>query len=83
MAGEKQSGTLMVVESHNLLLDTHGNSQVLDLTSLVRDCLAQGGIRCGVVTVFAVGATAGISTTEYEPGLVNRDVRSRTRRFVR
>ena len=30
----------------------------------------------GTVTVFAVGSTAGITTTEYEPGLVNHDLKT-------
>ena len=55
-------------------MSTRGNSQVLDLTPEVRRALVSGSIREGTVTVFAVGSTAGISTTEFEPGLVNRDL---------
>ena len=33
-------------------------------------------MRSGTVTVFAVGSTAGITTTEYEPGLVNHDLKA-------
>ena len=65
----------MPVETHEIKIDSRGNNQVLNLTDQVEACLARGEIRAGTVTVFAVGSTAGISTTEYEPGLVNRDLR--------
>ena len=65
----------MSVETHEIEIASRGNNQVLNLTEQVEACLAQGGIRSGTVTVFAVGSTAGISTTEYEPGLVNRDLK--------
>ena len=65
----------MPVETHQFEIASRGNSQVLNLTDQVEACLAQGEIRSGTVTVFAVGSTAGISTTEYEPGLVNRDLK--------
>lgn len=64
----------MPVETHRIKMSTRGHSQVLDLTPEVRRALAGGSIRSGTVTVFAVGSTAGISTTEFEPGLVNRDL---------
>jgi secondary thiamine-phosphate synthase enzyme len=64
-----------MVETHQIEISTSGNSQVLNLTEQVGRCLAEGNIRSGIVTVFAIGSTAGISTTEYEPGLVNRDLK--------
>ncbi len=33
-------------------------------------------IKDGIVTVFAVGSTAGITTTEAEPGLLNHDLKA-------
>ncbi|MCP4247658.1 MAG: YjbQ family protein [bacterium] len=65
----------MSVESHQFEVDSRGDSQVLNLTDRVARCLAEGEIRSGIVTVFVIGSTAGISTTEYEPGLVNRDLK--------
>ena len=64
----------MAVETHTIQVKTHGNSQVLDLTPMVEASLSEGQIRNGTVTVFVVGSTAAISTTEYEPGLVNKDL---------
>ncbi len=65
----------MPVETHQIEIDSAGNCQVINLTDQLHACLARGDIRSGTVTVFAVGSTAGISTTEYEPGLVNRDLK--------
>lgn len=66
----------MPVETHRISVSTKGDSQIIDLTSDVARCLADGSIRDGLVTVFVVGSTAALSTTEYEPGLVNHDLRA-------
>jgi secondary thiamine-phosphate synthase enzyme len=63
-----------MVETHQFEIDTHGNNHVLDVTEQVGRCLAEGAIRSGIVNVFVIGSTAGISTTEFEPGLVSRDL---------
>lgn len=65
----------MPIETHRIKTATRGNTHVVDLTGEVRRALGRGSIRDGTVTVFAVGSTAGITTTEYEPGLVNRDLK--------
>jgi secondary thiamine-phosphate synthase enzyme len=64
----------MAVETHRLHVDTKGGCQVVDLTGRVEDALANGTVRDGVATVFVVGSTASISTMEFEPGLVQRDL---------
>jgi secondary thiamine-phosphate synthase enzyme len=38
--------------------------------------VASGRITSGVATVFVLGSTAGVTTTEYEPGLVNHDLKA-------
>lgn len=65
----------MPVATHRLSVSTRGATDVVDLTGEVARCLAEGTIRNGLATVFIVGSTAAISTTEYEPGLVNHDLR--------
>ena len=66
----------MTVETHRISVNTQGNNEVVDLSSSVDDALARGSIRNGIATVFVVGSTAAISTTEYEPGLVHTDLRA-------
>ena len=48
----------------------------MNLTDRVAECVNSGRIREGLVTVFVVGSTAGITTTEFEPGLVNHDLKA-------
>lgn len=66
---------IMAVNSHEFEIDTQGNNQVLNITDEVARCVSQGDIQAGMVNVFVIGSTAGITTTEFEPGLVNRDLR--------
>jgi len=66
----------MPVESHEFSIETSGNAQVLNLTGEILRCLARGDIRDGTATVFVVGSTAGITTTEFEPGLVEHDLKA-------
>ena len=65
----------MAVETHEIRVPTQGDSQVLDLTPRLLEVLAKGHIADGTATLFVVGSTAGLTTTEYEPGLVNHDLK--------
>jgi secondary thiamine-phosphate synthase enzyme len=49
---------------------TKGQGDAYDLTRLVADAVRAGHARAGLVTVFVVGSTAGITTIEFEPGAV-------------
>ncbi len=64
----------MAVHSKQFEIRTQGNNQVLNITEQVSRCASETAVKDGVVTVFVVGSTAGITTTEFEPGLVNRDL---------
>ena len=66
----------MAVENHEFEISSKANCEVIDLTHDVSKLLAGGGITDGVVTVFVVGSTAGITTTEFEPGLVHYDLKA-------
>ena len=63
-----------MVKTGNLNIKTKGNCDVVNITEQVSDVVARSGVMEGTVTVFNVGSTAGITTTEYEPGLVNYDI---------
>ena len=64
----------MATHTRKIEIDTQGNTQVLNLTDQVNRCIAEAKVHDGVVTVFVVGSTAGVGTTEFEPGLVNHDL---------
>jgi secondary thiamine-phosphate synthase enzyme len=63
-----------MVKTEKIKLNTKGNCDVVNMTEQVIEEVAKSGIRDGTVTLFNVGSTAGITTTEYEPGLVNYDI---------
>lgn len=66
----------MPTETHRIQVRTRGNSEVLDLTPKLLDVLAGCRISDGVATLFVIGSTAGLTTTEYEPGLVQNDLKA-------
>jgi len=59
-----------MVETFKLQVATRGEGQIVDLTSEVIDRVARAGIRNGTATLFVPGSTAGLTTVEYEPGVV-------------
>jgi secondary thiamine-phosphate synthase enzyme len=63
----------MHIVSDRLRLDTKGAGDLIDITRQVANALERSKLQVGNVTVFVVGSTAGITTFEYEPGLI-RDV---------
>ena len=65
-----------MVKTEDLRIKTKGNCDVINITEHVGEFVSQSGVREGTVTVFNVGSTAGITTTEFEPGLVNYDIKA-------
>jgi secondary thiamine-phosphate synthase enzyme len=65
-----------MVKTQEITVKTRGNCEVVDITEQVGRAVMQSDIRDGAVTVFNIGSTAGITTTEYEPGLVNYDLKA-------
>jgi secondary thiamine-phosphate synthase enzyme len=63
-----------MVKTETIKVKTKGNCDVVNITEQVSEVVAQSDMKEGTVTVFNVGSTAGITTTEYEPGLVNYDI---------
>jgi secondary thiamine-phosphate synthase enzyme len=60
----------MAVITKSFSIKTKGNTDILDITNQVQKALKETQIKNGILTVFVPGSTAGISTTEYEPGLL-------------
>lgn len=59
----------MVITSQ-VKIETRGNGHTLNITSSVQQLVQNSGLASGVVTLFVVGSTAGLTTIEYEPGAV-------------
>jgi secondary thiamine-phosphate synthase enzyme len=60
----------MTVITSQITLHTRGNGDIVDITREVAEAVAAAEITGGTVTVFIPGSTAGVTTVEYEPGLV-------------
>ena len=60
----------MSVVSVKKSVESRGNNHVIDITLDVASSVAEAGIESGVATVFVTGSTAGVTTVEFEPGLV-------------
>lgn len=65
-----------MVKTEQIKVETQGNCDIVNITEQVSEVVAKSDMSEGTVTVFNVGSTAGITTTEYEPGLVNYDIRA-------
>ena len=59
-----------MITTHTLKVATKGQSDAHDITAQVAAAVAACGVRAGVVTVFVVGSTAGVTTIEFEPGAI-------------
>jgi secondary thiamine-phosphate synthase enzyme len=71
-----------MVKNHQIKVKTQGNCHTIDITAQVEDFVAQSGIKDGTITLFHVGSTAGLTTTEYEPGLANHDIKAAFERLA-
>jgi secondary thiamine-phosphate synthase enzyme len=59
-----------MVISEKISLGTHGKTDMVDITEHVAEKILKSKINNGTVTIFVAGSTAGLTTIEYEPGLV-------------
>jgi len=60
-----------MVITKRINLQTKGDCDIIDITSQVEQEVAKAGINSGVVTLFVAGSTAGLSTMEFESGLIS------------
>ena len=61
----------MTVITKDITLQSSGNCDIIDITSQVATKLEKSGVNSGIVTLFVIGSTAGITTIEYEPNLLS------------
>jgi len=60
----------MAVHTYELAIKTEGFCHIEDVTGRVQEYLGRSGLKSGIVCVAVVGSTAGVSTIEFEPGLL-------------
>jgi secondary thiamine-phosphate synthase enzyme len=51
-------------------LATRGFNDIIDITPSLRSVIQESRIKNGLLAVFVPGSTAGLTTIEYEPGLI-------------
>jgi secondary thiamine-phosphate synthase enzyme len=59
-----------MIVTDQVTVKTRGHDDLVDVTAQVQDVLARHGLQEGSALVFVSGSTAGLTTIEYEPGLV-------------
>ena len=59
-----------MVVTNRITLQTKGNCDIIDITSQVEQHLAETNLNSGTVTLFVNGSTAGITTIEFESGVL-------------
>lgn len=59
-----------MIKTEYINLSTKGRTEIIDITGQVENEIAGSGLSSGTVTIFTAGSTAGLTTIEYEPGLV-------------
>lgn len=62
-----------MVKTDQVKFDTRGAGDIIDITDDIQKVVKKSGLTDGTVTAFVPGSTAGLTTIEYEPGLI-RDV---------
>jgi secondary thiamine-phosphate synthase enzyme len=60
-----------MVMQKTIHIQTKGNCDMVDITSIVAGEISNSQISSGIATLFVSGSTAGITTIEYESGLVH------------
>ncbi len=59
-----------MVKMDYIELKTEARNEIIDMTSEIERIVETSGLVNGQVLVFVPGSTGGISTVEYEPGLI-------------
>ena len=59
-----------MVITKKISLQTRGECDIVDITPQVEQQIAETEINSGIVTVFVAGSTAGITTIEFESGVL-------------
>jgi secondary thiamine-phosphate synthase enzyme len=64
----------MKIVHGRISINTKGNGDFINISSHLLNMLKDSDLQSGIMTVFVSGSTAGITTFEYEPGLI-RDLK--------
>lgn len=60
-----------MVITKKIKLSTRGDTDIINITAETSSAVLNSGLKNGSVNIFVPGSTGGITTLEYEPGLVS------------
>ncbi len=60
----------MIIKTREIFLETKGFCDVHDLTPALAEFVQESGVRHGQALVHVPGSTAGVTTIEFEPGVL-------------
>jgi secondary thiamine-phosphate synthase enzyme len=60
-----------MVRTHTHEISTKRQGDAHDVTGVVARAVSESGLQAGIVTVFVVGSTAGVTTIEFESGAIH------------
>lgn len=61
----------MKIVTSELQFETTGQTDIIDISENVREEVLQSHVQDGSIVLFISGSTAGLTTIEFEPGVVN------------
>jgi len=70
-----------MIKTTEHLLHTSGHCDIHDISATLADAIRASGAQEGQILVFVPGSTAGVTTVEFEPGLV-RDLHEFFERYI-
>jgi len=70
-----------MIQTSSIELSSEGHCDIHDITSNLQRAIRESGLTRGQVLAFVPGSTAGITTVEFEPGLV-RDLKEFFERLI-
>ncbi len=60
----------MKIKTENITCSTKGYTDIINITNEVQSAIEKNAVKNGIVTVFVPGSTGGMTTVEYESGLI-------------
>ncbi|MFX1312127.1 MAG: secondary thiamine-phosphate synthase enzyme YjbQ [Promethearchaeota archaeon] len=72
----------MTVVFKTFELKSKAYCDLINITDQVQDSIYESGLNNGIVNVHVAGSTGAISTIEYEPGLVQHDIKELLEKLI-
>lgn len=70
-----------MIYTHQVSFNTRGDGEIVDLSPHLDEAINKSGTVAGMLTVCTTGSTAGVTTLEYERGLI-KDVPALMQKLV-